>query len=128
MIRRWAIQPDQAYETPDGPIGIVSEQALAKSLYDATIMLHRAGGVLSVVLKRADGEIPGEMVTVGGIVEWKDRTDGRAAPEQKSEPVRLEAPDDDDVLAAVVAATDAPEPSEVEVDETDVPEHLRATV
>lgn len=125
--RRWQIPPDQAMETPSGPIAVVSQDALLKAIIDGAILLDRAGGCLSVVVRRYPGAIDGEMVTVGGVVEWKDRTDARPAAEKVSEPQRLQesAPEDERVLASVIAHTDAPEP-EVQVDESDVPEHLRA--
>jgi len=42
--------------------------------------------VFSVVLMRHPTTLQGEMVTVGAVVEWKDRTDARAQPEVASPP------------------------------------------
>ena len=80
--RRWQVRPDQALETEEGQILVVSQDALAKAVYDGAIMLHRAGGVFSIVVGREPTGLPGEMVTTGAICEWKDRTDARPQPEK----------------------------------------------
>lgn len=66
------------------------------------------------------------MVTTGAVVEWKDRTDARAQPEKASTvheeaaPLQLvEEPPTEEIPLAELEAQ-APE-----VDEQDVPPHLR---
>lgn len=105
-------------------MGVVSQDALIKAVYDAAIMLDRAGGVASVVVGRAPTGLDGEMVTTGAVVEWKDRTDARAQPEKAStvheEPAPLALVEDPPVVDDY-----NPQPGEVEVDERDVPPALR---
>jgi hypothetical protein len=135
--RTWLVRPDHEVQTlgsvaeqdPEGygVLAAVSQQALAKAVLDGVVMLDRAGGVLSVTVNRVQTGVPGERVTSGAMVEWKDRTDARPAPERDSPSL---------VPARVAAANGPPEflpasaqselPSELpEVDERDVPPELR---
>lgn len=72
-VRRWAVWPNG--------MGVVDRNEFVQALMDGEAMLHRAGGVLTVIVGRAPTELDGEMVTTGAIFEWKDRTDARAQPE-----------------------------------------------
>lgn len=112
--RRWQVRPDQAIETSEGTLGVVSQDALIKAVYDAAIMLDRAGGVASVVVGRTPTGLQGEMVTTGAVVEWKDRTDARAQPEK---PVAVHT---EPAPLALVEAEERPE-----VDESELPPELR---
>ena len=85
-IRRWSVPPDLQIQTHEhGPIAIVSRQSLEAAVFDALSMVDRAGGTFSVVVGRHPTDLPGEMVTTGAIVEWKDRTDAKEAPERAVE-------------------------------------------
>jgi hypothetical protein len=116
-LRKWGVRPDHYVDTAEGQLAAVSQDALVKALYDAAIILDRAGGVASVVVGRAPTGLPGEFVTTGAVVEWKDRTDAKAQPETKvtvqTEPTPLQLVDDYNP------------PAGVEVDERDVPPELR---
>jgi hypothetical protein len=118
----------------------VAQDDLIKALLDGAIMLDRAGGCLQVVLQRVPTPLPNEMVTVAAVVVWMDRTNAKAQPEspglevvaaQDTAPVQgngldVLEPEQADALAAMLEREDHPEPEEPEVDETDVPGHLRA--
>lgn len=109
--RRWQVRPDYAIETQDGPLGVVSRQALVEAIIDGATMLDRAGGVFTVIVGRQATDLAGEMVTTGAIFEWKDRTDAKPQAEQTTvvtEPVPLQLVDD-----------------EPDVDESDLPPALR---
>lgn len=77
MVRKWAVRPDP--ET-----GIANRQEIVEALMDGEAMLHRAGGVLEVVVSRIPTDLPGEMVTYAVVFAWKDRTDAKPQPEQAS--------------------------------------------
>lgn len=81
MQRRYRVHPDMQVETPEGPLGVVSQQALGQALVEAAVCLDRMGGVVTVVVSRYPTDLAGEMLTTGAIVEWKDRTDAKASPE-----------------------------------------------
>lgn len=82
MIRHWQVPPDQQMETPDGPVGVVSQQALMNAVMDGVVMVDRAGGYLAVVVTRHPTGAPGEMVTSNAVVTWQDRiSDAKAQPE-----------------------------------------------
>lgn len=70
MIRRRQVYPDAT--------GVVTREALLEAMIDAATFLDFAGGVLSVVTQRQSTGLPGEMVTVHAIVEW--RHDARVEP------------------------------------------------
>jgi hypothetical protein len=74
LQRTWAVRPDP--ET-----GVADRQQIIEALMDGEALLHRAGGVLSVVVHRAITDLPGEMVTTAAVFEWKDRTDGHTKPQ-----------------------------------------------
>lgn len=76
-IRRQALRPDQ--ET-----GIVPREAIIQALMDAEAVMNLSGGVLTVVVDRAKTDVPGEMVTTYALLEWKDRTDAKQAPEAET--------------------------------------------
>lgn len=83
MIRRWQVQPDQMFVTRDGDeIPVVSRGAFVEAVLDAVSLVDRAGGGFSVVAGRMRTGMEGEMVTTGLVVEWRDRTDAKPAPEQ----------------------------------------------
>ena len=71
-------------ETADGVILAVSIEAQINAVVDACVMSNRAGGGFSVWYDRFPTGLPGEMVTTGAIVEWRDRTDAKAAPERSN--------------------------------------------
>jgi hypothetical protein len=75
-IRRWQVHPDET--------GIVSREALISAFIDAAALLDIAGGALTVVTGRAPTGLPGEMVTTGVMLEWRDRTDAKPQPEAPS--------------------------------------------
>lgn len=137
--RGWLVRPDHEVDTVDpedgyaslGPVGAVSQQALAKAVLDGVVMLDRAGGVLSVTVSRAQTGVPGERVTTGAMVEWKDRTDARPQPERDGAPIlqAVEAPrpQPDELVREAVAQPVAVASAEEmpAVDDGDVPVELR---
>lgn len=78
MIRQWQVQPD-LIDRDGRPV--VSLQALQQALIEGAVMVHRAGGNLSLVVGRHPTELQGEMLTTGAVVTWMDRTDAKAQPE-----------------------------------------------
>jgi hypothetical protein len=93
MIRRWHVEPDMEVQTADGDVLAISREALIMAAADACVMADRAGGGFSMWFDRFPTGLPGEMVTTGAIVEWRDRTDAKAAPERQSgQPQRAEEP------------------------------------
>ena len=89
MIRRWHVEPDIEVPTADGYVLACSRQALELAVADAVAMADRAGGGFSMWLERYPTGLPGEMVTTGAIVEWRDRTDAKAAPEKQTGQARV---------------------------------------
>jgi len=84
MIRRWHVEPDIEVDTADGPVLAVSMDAIIQAAADACVMCNRAGGGFSMQFGRYPTGLPGEMVTTGAIVEWRDRTDAKEAPERQT--------------------------------------------
>lgn len=72
-IRRREVHP--------GEDGLVALDDLIRATVDALGVQDLAGGVVSVVVDRAPTRLPGEMVTVGAVVEWRDRTDAKSQAE-----------------------------------------------
>lgn len=61
--------------------GYVAFEDLQQVVTQALLVQDLAGGVVSIVVDREATDLQGEMVTVAAVVEWKDRTDAKAAPE-----------------------------------------------
>lgn len=78
MIRRRQVFPDES--------GTVSREALLEAMISAADFLDFAGGALSVVVQRAPTSLPGEMVTVGAVVEWRHDARVTPRPEQFEQP------------------------------------------
>lgn len=125
MIRNLTIEPDIAIDTPNGTLEVVSLEALQQALLGAASVMHLNGGHITVVTQRASTGRPHESVTVGALLQWKDKTGGvaRPAPEQSVSPPtdpRLasqaavasnEAPAGGALVAAMAAATSSPPPA-----------------
>ena len=116
--RARAVYPDQAYQLPDGrTIGIVSEEALIEAVVRATQAAYLMGGIVQLVQERAKTGVPNEMVTVGAMVLWQDRTDAKPQPEPAVEPQEIKAdePEEDyDEMPGGVIFDDDPEPQDLE--------------
>jgi len=101
MIRRWTVHPDMEIPTEFGVLPVVSRGQLVEAMLDAVSLLDRAGGGVSVVVGRERTGVDHEMVTTGAVFEWRDRTETKAAPEQRThvlpEPPEMPepAPEDD---------------------------------
>jgi hypothetical protein len=139
-IRSWQAQPSQQIELEGKVWPVVSQEDLIKALLDGAILLDRAGGCLTVVLQRKATPMPNEMVTCAAVVQWADRTNAKAQPETPGldvveptpaeEPLEVMEPDEAAKLAVALAAEaeaaeNGAEPELPDVDESDVPEHLR---
>jgi len=108
MIRRWHVEPDMEVQTADGDVLAISREALIMAAADACVMADRAGGGFSMWFDRFPTGLPGEMVTTGAIVEWRDRTDAKAAPERTSgQPQRVDLSES---ISALQPGTAAPSP------------------
>jgi hypothetical protein len=96
MARRTReLHPDEVFTTRGGrEIPVVSEEQFLNELLSLGRLQMFAGGVISSVVFRQPTDLPGEMVTVGAVLEWKDRTDARDQPEPVSQ-------HDRDIVAAV---------------------------
>lgn len=136
MIRHWQVAPDQEMQTHEGPVGVVSYEALASAVIDGVTMVHRAGGNLSLVVSRRPTGFPGEMVTVEAVVTWQDRTNAKAqlepalnigsGQEHVDETPIDQGASGDPSRGDGDSGVKAPPPVEdLEVDEESVPEHLR---
>lgn len=129
-VRTWVVRPDREFVTEEGTVGVVSQEAVVKALVDAAIVLDRAGGTIAVSVARARTGIEGEAVTTAVMVTWKDRTDARRAPEAAT-PLpegTLQLPDIPERHGTEVEANGRPvgvNAAGEEVDESDLPEHLR---
>jgi hypothetical protein len=121
-------------------IEFVSREALVEAFMDALSIIDRAGGVLSIVAGRVPTDVPGEMLTNGLMIEWKDRAHATTSPERPTQVVaqRSEArdaatlaldpdPTPQDLEARLEAeAPDGLDPSTLdEVDESSIPESVR---
>lgn len=90
--RAKAVRPDQAFEKEDGEvIGVVSLELMIEEVVRAVTTQDFSGGVLQIVVQRHPTGVPNEMVTVGALIQWQDRTDAKpqpepAAPAQSIEP------------------------------------------
>jgi hypothetical protein len=124
-IRTRAVYPDTAYVLPDGEtIAIVSEDALLDEAVSMLRVAYRLGGIVQVVQDRAKTGVPNEMVTVGALVQWRDRTDAKPQPEPAVAARSVEW--GDDPTPDEIAALDEPlGPDELE-DPT--PEQLEAAL
>lgn len=108
------LQPDTVTPTRLGEIPTVSREALVGALMDGEAMLTMAGGVLEIIVERAETGVPDERVTTMALIRWKDRTDARPQPE-RSEPLKPAA-----------SAPAAEQPAETELDITERPPALLA--
>jgi hypothetical protein len=152
MERRRELHPDQIFTTPKSgrEIAVVSDEQYLEALVEVGRFQLFAGGVITSVLFRHPTDLPGEMVTVGGVLEWKDRTDAKPQPEPVSAPrltdevrAAVAAEEQEEFsrdMQAIMANPDAvpPPPASDEdindgievdplaVDESEIPEHLRA--
>jgi hypothetical protein len=139
--RPWLVRPDTGMQLSDGTmIEFVSREALVEAFMDALSIIDRAGGVLSIVAGRVPTDVPGEMLTNGLMIEWKDRAHATTSPERPTQVVaqRSEArdaatlaldpdPTPQDLEARLEAeAPDGLDPSTLdEVDESSIPESVR---
>jgi hypothetical protein len=138
--RPWLVRPDTGMQLSDGTmIEFVSREALVEAFMDALSIIDRAGGVLSIVAGRVQTDVPGEMLTNGLMIEWKDRAHATTSPERPTQVVaqRSEARDEataalgpdptpEDLEAHLEAAPDGLDPSTLdEVDESSIPESVR---
>lgn len=80
--RIWRVHPDVQVPIDGEWVDAVSRQSLVEGILDGVVMLDRSGGVLTVIVGRTPTELPGEMVTTGAIVQWKNRTDATPQPER----------------------------------------------
>lgn len=102
-------------ETADGVIFAVSIEAQINAVVDACVMSNRAGGGFSVWYDRYPTGLPGEMVTTGAIIEWRDRTDAKAAPERSNgtaQVVENPEPQMEQTLGSMHAGTVEPPPED----------------
>lgn len=125
--RARAVRPDQAFQKEDGEvIAVVSLDLMIEEVVRAVTTQDFSGGVLQVVVNRHPTGVPNEMVTVGALIQWQDRTDAKpqpepAAPAQTIEPEQQREWADDldrDPTPEEIAALDEPladpEPEELE--------------
>lgn len=82
-IRRRQVHPDQVYRLNSGEeLEVVSDEAYLAALLEVGRHQCFAGGTINGTLLRHPTDLEGEMVTIGAVIEWKDRTDARPQPEQ----------------------------------------------
>jgi hypothetical protein len=93
MQRPWVVRP------APGEIE-VEDDAIVASLLEASAILKRCGGVLTVIVQREEGDFPGEMFTTAAVFQWKDRTDAKSQPETRQQilPAPLPADPEPDML------------------------------
>jgi hypothetical protein len=91
--RPWLVRPDTGMQLSDGTmIEFVSREALVEAFMDALSIIDRAGGVLSIVAGRVQTDVPGEMLTNGLMIEWKDRAHATTSPERPTQVVTQRPP------------------------------------
>jgi hypothetical protein len=87
MERRRELHPDEIFQTRSGrEIPVVSEESYLTQVVELARFQMFAGGVITALVQRHPTDLPGEMVTVGAVVEWKDRTDAKPQPEPVAAP------------------------------------------
>jgi hypothetical protein len=144
-VRRIAIRPREGFTDTGEYVrdDAVTRDDVIRGLMDAEALLHFAGGVVTVIVGREPTDVPGEMRTNGVLIEWKDRTDAKPAPEAAGQVVEptpeppvaepphpaspaevaaLERDDDDDDPEGDLL----PDPDEEDL--SSIPEHLRSSV
>lgn len=130
-VRRRVIQPDAVHHTDTyGSIPVVSDDAFLGAVIAAAQVQIFSGGFLSVAVQRHPTDAEHEMVTVGAVIEWRDRTDAKPQPERAAaippKPVVVEEPSMRDQDEAAVAA--ALDPIDDGLDESQLPDEDLASV
>ena len=94
-VRRRVLRPDTVLNTDSyGPIPVVSDDAFLGAVLQAAQVQILAGGYLSSAVQRHPTDAEHEMVTVGAVIEWRDRTDARPQPERAAPlPAQTAAPE-----------------------------------
>jgi len=96
MKRARAVRPDQAFQKTDGEvIGVVSEDEFLEHVVAVARHAYFAGGIVQIVQERHPTGVPAEMVTVGALIHWQDRTDAKAHAEPVAPAQRVELPADE---------------------------------
>lgn len=96
-IRTRAVRPDMVFELEDGrQVAVVSEESLLQATVDVARTVNFAGGTMSLVVNRHPTGVPHEMVTVGALIQWQDRTDAKAQPEPAAPAREVEQEDEPD--------------------------------
>jgi hypothetical protein len=109
-------------------IEFVSREALVEAFMDALAIIDRAGGVLSIVAGRVPTDVPGEMLTNGLMIEWKDRAHATTSPERPTQVIAPQPdpdPTPEDLEAQLEAEAVDRQVLEDEVDESSIPEPAR---
>lgn len=92
MIRRRQLLPDQQVHTQTfGPVPCISDEAFTQAMLDIGAMLRFAGGTAQIITTRHPTDFPSEMLTIHAVIEWKDRTDAKPAPEAAASQASLDA-------------------------------------
>jgi hypothetical protein len=68
-----------------GVIPAVSRALQDQAFLDGAAMMANAGGLFSARAERHPTDLPGEMLTLYLICEWRDRTDAKSQPEPEGE-------------------------------------------
>jgi hypothetical protein len=96
--RARAVRPDREFQKEDGEwIGVVSLELMVEEVVRAVTTQDFSGGVLQIVVNRHPTGVPNEMVTVGALIQWQDRTDAKPQPEPAA-PARVIEPERDEAL------------------------------
>jgi hypothetical protein len=101
------VHPDEILTLRDGrEVAVVSEELFVNEVAKIASFIAFAGGTMSAVVYRQPTDLRGEMVTVGAVLSWADRTDARPQPEPASAPPQRLG--EDELLAREIAELDAP--------------------
>jgi hypothetical protein len=105
------VHPDEILTLRDGrEVAVVSEELFVNEVAKIASFIAFAGGTMSAVVYRQPTDLRGEMVTVGAVLSWADRTDARPQPEVASAPAAR--PDERDYDEAM-REFDRPTPEQV---------------
>lgn len=83
-IRSFPVEASHSIQIEGETYDVVTDEDLMRAMQRAVIVLGVAGGMVAVVTQRkAVPGVPNFYVTTAAMVEWRDRTNAKAQPEQE---------------------------------------------
>lgn len=115
-IRSFPVEASHSIQIEGETYDVVTDEDLMRAMQRAVIVLGVAGGMVAVVTQRkAVPGVPNFYVTTAAMVEWRDRTNAKAQPEQEGplgepQPVTHEVELSSEVQAELAADIPVPKP------------------